>query len=136
MTDKTDTRQPEPADSKAWTPKSGDFIEGTILHIGMAGKVKVEDDPEAYGRYPMIDFAVSSGTKNGVAYEPGAEVVVHAFHKTLANALKDMRIQPGEDIRIRYDGQLPTVNKHGNNTHIYHVRPVNPREFNWANVEG
>lgn len=131
MTDQAKNAQNPPADSKAWTPVKGDEIEGTILHIGMGGK---PESKNGLGRYPMLDFAVSKGTKNGVEYTPGTEVVVHAFHGLLASQLKDMRVQPGDDIRIRYDGQLDTVNEYGKQTHIYHVRPLAAKEFNWANV--
>lgn len=131
MADQSKSSEPKVTDSKAWTPVKGDEIEGTILHIGMGGK---PESKNGLGRYPMIDFAVSKGTKNGVAYEPGSEVVVHAFHGLLAAALRDMRAQPGDDIRIRYDGQLSEENEYGKFTHIYHVRPATAKSFDWGLV--
>lgn len=115
----------------AWLPKDGDFVEGKIQHIQMAGKLKSKG---GLGVYPLLDFLVYSGTKDGVSLAPKSEIAIHGFHGTLSKGLMDLKIQPGEEIRISYHGKVEEKGAYGNGYHIYKVRPLNVRAFDWNNM--
>jgi hypothetical protein len=82
-----------------WTPEPGDKVRGGLVH---------RDERDAgYGPNPIYTLEVESGytarTKDGEV-GPGELVAVHANRDVLRRKLTNARLEPDDEVGIKYQG--------------------------------
>jgi hypothetical protein len=92
-------------------PEPGQSISGTIVVI-----VPRTSD---FGKYPVI--VLDTGEDRYTA--------VHAFHQIAEQQLRELKVAPGQDITMRYDGKVQSKTDDGKGgKRSYHVWTVVPAD--------
>jgi hypothetical protein len=91
MTQKSHTSLEDRLDADfppAWRPEPGDKLVGEV--------VGVSERTGGYGSYPIVTLRC----------EDGEEVAIHAFRTVLASRLADVKPRIGEQLGVKYEGEI------------------------------
>jgi hypothetical protein len=104
------------ATAKAWMPKAGDEVTGTLVHV--TGRTS------EYGTYPVV--YLEPVDKDGVI---GEMIAIHAFHTTLNEGFKELAPARGSTVWVAYHGLKESrgrKDKDGKPVEYHHYTVLDP----------
>jgi len=112
-----------------WVPEPGSIAQGVVTSI-----TRRSNEYHPPPGYPIVTIRLDepATTHNGTV-NAGDELAVHVQHAMLEDQLRDLRVQPGDEIVIWYGGQKDSVDGK-RRYHNFRARRLDgaPITFDWG----